>query len=173
MEAMKVLPKMAVTLPVGRLLRKEALSAAGDGHKTLTSSESDKPEKNSDKVSPRKTEISPSGPESANNYSSVQDQRSIDELAEKNPAHSEQSAARADQDDRVKKQEALENLVKKLEPMGDHSLEVKFLEESQQFVVKVIDPETKEEIRQIPPERLLSSLEIQDEIKGELFDAKS
>lgn len=54
--------------------------------------------------------------------------------------------------------------------LGKHSLKITYAEDADRFVVSVVDSETQEVIRQIPPEALLEARRQLDELRGLLFD---
>ena len=67
--------------------------------------------------------------------------------------------------------ETAEKLNKKFE-LFDSSLKIEFDKDTGIKVVKIIDNETKQVIRQIPPETMLKIAKYIDEITGLLFDKK-
>lgn len=61
-------------------------------------------------------------------------------------------------------------LQEEMHALGKHSLKITYAEDADRFVVSVVDSETQEVIRQIPPEALLEARRQLDELRGLLFD---
>ena len=66
-----------------------------------------------------------------------------------------------------------EELQDELQALGKHSLRITYAEDVNRFVVSVVDSETQEVIRQLPPEALLEAQRQLDELRGLLFDNHS
>ena len=69
-------------------------------------------------------------------------------------------------------EKAVKNLKKKLS-MLNTQLQIQIDKDTEMVVVKVIDKDTKEVIRQIPPEYVLKIAKYLDEIAGLLFNEKA
>lgn len=69
--------------------------------------------------------------------------------------------------------EVADQMQKEVDALGKHSLEITYAEDADRFVVSVVDSETREVIRQIPPEALLEARRQLDELRGMLFDDHS
>ena len=67
--------------------------------------------------------------------------------------------------------QSVENLNKKLD-MLNSQLKVEFDEDTGIKVIKIVDKETKDVIRQIPPEVILKIAKYLDEVTGLLFNEK-
>ena len=69
-------------------------------------------------------------------------------------------------------QQSIEQLNEKMK-MFDNTLKIEFDEETGIQVVKIIDDESKEVIRQLPPEAVLKIARYIDEITGLLFEKRA
>lgn len=68
---------------------------------------------------------------------------------------------------------AAENVGSELKSISAHTLEITFEEEDSRFVVQVLDSESGEVLRQIPPETLLEANRQLSALRGLLFDDRS
>jgi flagellar protein FlaG len=75
--------------------------------------------------------------------------------------------------DPVALREAAENVAAELTSISAHSLEITFEEEDSRYVVQVLDSESGEVLRQIPPESLLEANRQLSNLRGLLFDDRS
>ena len=69
--------------------------------------------------------------------------------------------------------QAAAELESDLHALGLHSLSISFEEEDSRFVVQILDRESGELIRQIPPDDLLEANRRLNELRGLLFDDRS
>lgn len=60
-----------------------------------------------------------------------------------------------------------------LDTISSHRLDIEYSEENSKFVVKILDAESGEVLRQLPPQELLDAAQRIDEVRGLLFDEKS
>lgn len=109
-----------------------------------------------------------SGPESAPQNRGVAHEQGLD---------SRSSATRPgpteDRERSALVREAADELQTELDTLGAHSLRITYEEDAERFVVSVVDSETQEVIRQIPPEALLEARRQLEELRGLLFDDHS
>lgn len=69
--------------------------------------------------------------------------------------------------------EAAENVGAELNNISSHSLEITFEEEDSRYVVQILDSDSGEVLRQIPPETLLEANRQLSNLRGLLFDDRS
>ena len=79
----------------------------------------------------------------------------------------------SDPDAQAALEQAAEELQGEFHAMGSHSLSIEFAEEEGRFIVKVLDRESGEVIRQLPPEDLLEANRQLSALRGLLFDDRS
>jgi len=68
---------------------------------------------------------------------------------------------------------ATEELERRLAAIERHQLDIRYSEEDQRYVVRVLDRESGDVVREIPPERLLEASRQLNELRGLLFDERS
>lgn len=78
----------------------------------------------------------------------------------------EQSQARAESSNSSRMQEAIARYLK----TSQNILKFERDEGTQRVIVKVVDPETKETLRQYPPEEIMRMAESLEEVRGALVD---
>lgn len=111
---------------------------------------------------------SSTGPESAASTTKSADERG----SALHPASTRQDTP-AGEEQSARLRELADQMQKEVDALGKHSLEITYAEDADRFVVSVVDSETREVIRQIPPEALLEARRQLDELRGMLFDDHS
>ncbi len=69
--------------------------------------------------------------------------------------------------------DAAASVESELKSISNHSLEIRFEEEDRRFVVRILDGESGEVVREIPPEALLEANRQLADLRGLLFDDRS
>jgi len=69
--------------------------------------------------------------------------------------------------------EAADNVGAELSNISSHTLEISFEEEESRYVVQILDSDSGEVLRQIPPETLLEANRQLSNLRGLLFDDRS
>ena len=69
--------------------------------------------------------------------------------------------------------DAADELGSELKSISGHSLEISFEEEDSRYVVQILDNDTGEVLRQIPPQTLLEASRQLTALRGLLFDDRS
>ena len=103
--------------------------------------------------------------------SSLQGNKAGDQVADSRKAVKDLTQADADEAAKVQPEELLQQ-IKSLTEDGVYSVRFENDNEAGEFVVKVVDRETDEVIRQIPPEELLSLTKRLNDLRGNLVDAE-
>ncbi len=80
-----------------------------------------------------------------------------------------EEAASAEESKKVQPEELL-NQIKQITENGLYSVQFENSEENNDLIVKVIDRETNEVVRQIPPEELLELTKHLEELRGNLVE---
>ena len=68
--------------------------------------------------------------------------------------------------------EAAEAFAEELDALSGHTLEIEYSEEASRFVVRIVDSQTGELVKQVPPQELLDLTQRIQEVRGMLFDEK-
>lgn len=100
-------------------------------------------------------------------------QAPVDDVQNKRQKQQDKVASSENIESKKVQAEELLDKIKALSEDGAYSVRFEFNETVKQFVVRVVDPENDEVIRQLPPEEILGMKAFMREFRGQLVDSES
>jgi flagellar protein FlaG len=93
--------------------------------------------------------------------------------SESSETRSTRESRRTQAERTAQRRETAHELQEQLRTSERHDLEISYSEEGERFVVRFLDAENGEIVRQIPAESIIAANQRLDELRGLLFDEKS